>query len=100
MQYNSRDFFSKLLAMAKHFIEHQATLKYAKLLAAKSPNDGMRRHQIACEDQTDTAKRLVTRSVTIAVIDRLEMIEIQIKQRSRQALMTCGLKIIHERGSC
>lgn len=100
MQHDPRDFLSKLLATATHFIERQANLKQAKLFAAKSPNDGTRLHLIACEDPAGTAKRLVARCVTVSIIDRLEMIEVQIKQCSGQALLTCGLEIIHERGSC
>ncbi|AVH45517.1 hypothetical protein At1D1609_54860 (plasmid) [Agrobacterium tumefaciens] len=73
MQDNPRDFLSKLLATAKHFIERQAALKHAKLLAAKSSNK-VRLRLIASEDPADTAQRLVARSVAIAVIDCLEMI--------------------------
>jgi len=100
MQDNPRDFLPQLLATAKHFIERQAALKQAKLFAAKSPNDRMRVHLVACEDPAGTAKRLVARCVTIAVIDHLEMIEVQKKQGSGHTLLTCDLKIAHERGSC
>lgn len=99
MQHNPCDFLSKLLATATHFIERPANLKHAKLFAAKSPNDGTRLHLIAYEDSAGAAKRLVARCVTVAVIDRLEMIQIQIKQCSGQAPLACALKIIHERGS-